>query len=393
MAYAPIVKLKKFTGEKNDTQVWLNNVKKAIIANGWNNARAMQAISYFFQDTTNLWYQSLANKPQDFAAFKLAFLQYFSNNNSINQLANTFTTIKQRENEAVTTYLGHFHRNLHQIQAIQADYFTVLQILNQFIREDASPNTWEPKQKQSLTNILPATVMENESLAAIFPFKIEELTETPLFSRATLKEKPITAMYTDVKIDGQSIKLILDSGSASSIITRQLMDQLGHRVDRAASAKIITADGATKTLIGEIDNLPIEINSITVPIKVLVMEATQYQALVGNDWLFKINATLDWNTQKLQLSQNGQYTRVPAMYNHFKPITMPSALFIEFEEEKEKPTWEAYQISWANKDHNKLPPILSWNNKGKEKKNKELTWNTNQNWETDNNQDEPANWK
>ncbi|KAG9299383.1 hypothetical protein G9A89_014032 [Geosiphon pyriformis] len=36
------------------------------------------------------------------------------------------------------------------------------------------------------------------------------------------------------------------------------------------------------------------------------MEATQYQALVGNDWLFKTNATLDWNTQELQLSQNSQ---------------------------------------------------------------------------------------
>ncbi|KAG9285374.1 hypothetical protein G9A89_010849 [Geosiphon pyriformis] len=70
----------------------------------------------------------------NFAVFKLTFLQYFSNNNSINWLANTFTTIKQGENEAVTTYLRHFYRNLHQIQAIQADYFTVPQILNQFIR-------------------------------------------------------------------------------------------------------------------------------------------------------------------------------------------------------------------------------------------------------------------
>ncbi|KAG9289299.1 hypothetical protein G9A89_007860 [Geosiphon pyriformis] len=55
------------------------------------------------------------------------------NNNSINRLANTFTTIKQGDNEAVTMYLEHFHKNLCQIQAIQADYFTVPQILNQFI--------------------------------------------------------------------------------------------------------------------------------------------------------------------------------------------------------------------------------------------------------------------
>ncbi|KAG9294177.1 hypothetical protein G9A89_021536 [Geosiphon pyriformis] len=322
MAYALIAKLEKFTSKENNTQVWLNDMEKAIAANSWNNARAMQVIFYFLQNTANLWYQSLANKLQDFAAFKLAFLQYFSNNNSINRLANTFTTIKQGKNKA-------------------ADYFTAPQILNQFIRglhssilqcihpmhpvdlqaainnardfeaaelkanhaqainlvmngsseldsklkqfKDTLPNTWKPNQKQPLTNILPATIMEDEFLAVIFPFEIEKPTETSLFSGAILEKKPITVMYTDAKIDSQSIKLILDSRLAGSIITRQLINQLGHQVNQAASAKIITADGATKTPISKINNLPIEINGITVPIKVLVMEATQYQALMSND--------------------------------------------------------------------------------------------------------------
>ncbi|KAG9300744.1 hypothetical protein G9A89_023542 [Geosiphon pyriformis] len=101
IVYAPIAKLDNFTSKKNDAQVWLNN--------------------------------SLINKPQDFNAFKVEFLRYFSNNNSINYLVNTFITMKQGKIEAVTTYLEHFHRNLHQIQTIDANYFTVPQILNQFI--------------------------------------------------------------------------------------------------------------------------------------------------------------------------------------------------------------------------------------------------------------------
>ncbi|KAG9305993.1 hypothetical protein G9A89_009317 [Geosiphon pyriformis] len=133
MAYAPIMKLNKFTSKEDDTQVWLNDVEKAITTNGWNDTRAMQAILYFLKDTADSWYQSLIDKPQDFNTFKLEFLRYFSNNNSINRLANTYTTIKQGETEAVTTYLKHFHRNLQQIQAIDANYFIVPQILNQFI--------------------------------------------------------------------------------------------------------------------------------------------------------------------------------------------------------------------------------------------------------------------
>ncbi|KAG9294958.1 hypothetical protein G9A89_017752 [Geosiphon pyriformis] len=139
--------------------------------------------------------------------------------------------------------------------------------------EDAQSNNLETNQQPTLTsNILPATITENKLLNAIFPFKLKELSTTPLFSGATLEKKPITAMYTDAKVDGHSIKLILDNRLADSIITKQLMDQL-----------------ATKTSNGEIDDFFIKVKNIMIPIKVLVMKATQYQALIGNDWLFKTN--------------------------------------------------------------------------------------------------------
>ncbi|KAG9289257.1 hypothetical protein G9A89_007502 [Geosiphon pyriformis] len=433
MAYAPIAKFDNFISKENDTQIWLNDVEKAI---------------------------SLTAKPQTFNEFKTEFLKYFSNNNSINHLTNTFTIIKQKDTEAVTTYLGCFHRNLHQIQAIQADYFMAPQILNQFIRglyssilqqvcsmhpvdlptvithardfeaaeleanhtqavnlvinrssdldfklkqfrntnhfqnqlrplTSSLPNQlWQlemcvchncgkqgyiradyseslPKSRpisnqlpanNAATNLLTASISttatiiyqpqlqiiyqsqqpiqtplqnstqmtsenprpritQNWRLAMVNPGtgstqnpnsqnylsllvipedattnNLEsnpsqttltnnippamETINSPLFSGAALEEKPITMMYTNAKVDSHFIKLILDSGSAGSIITRQLMDQLGYRVDHTASTKIIIADEATKTPIGEIDDFPIEVNGIIVPIKVLVMEAT-----------------------------------------------------------------------------------------------------------------------
>ncbi|KAG9297435.1 hypothetical protein G9A89_020836 [Geosiphon pyriformis] len=138
--------------------------------------------------------------------------------------------------------------------------------------EDATFHNLKTKQKQPLTsNILPATITEDKLLTAIFPFELKE----------------------QVKCYYSFIKLILDCKSVDSIITKQLMDQLGHRVDYAANARIITANRATKMPIGEIDKFLFEINGLITPIKVLVIEATQYQALVGNDWLVKTNAMLD----------------------------------------------------------------------------------------------------
>ncbi|KAG9300583.1 hypothetical protein G9A89_000764, partial [Geosiphon pyriformis] len=174
------------------------------------------------------------------------------------------------------------------------------------IPENATSNNIETNQTQTLTsNISPATVTNNKSLAAIFSFKLEELSSTFLFSGAVLKEKPITTMYTNAKVDGHSIKFILDNDT-----------------------KIIMANRVTKTPIGKIDNLPIEVNGIIVPIKILIMKATQYQAL---------------------------------------------------------PEQSTHTFSWANEDHNELPPILDWEekDKGKEKKKeKDISEKTNDNMET-----------
>ncbi|KAG9298633.1 hypothetical protein G9A89_012701 [Geosiphon pyriformis] len=185
------------------------------------------------------------------------------------------------------------------------------------------------RQPVLTSNIPLATVTNDKTLAAIFSFELEKTTIVSLFSEVALKKKPIMVMYTDAKVDGHSIKLILDSC----------------QVDCATSARIITANGATKTLIGEINDFSFEVNSIITSINILVMEATQYQALVGNDWLSKTNAILDWTTQKLQLSQN-------TMCGHFKTINSTTPL-IKFEEEERKPTWEAYQKEKNDKEKKK----------------------------------------
>ncbi|KAG9291546.1 hypothetical protein G9A89_021965 [Geosiphon pyriformis] len=171
--------------------------------------------------------------------------------------------------------------------------------------EDTQSHNPEFNQQSILTNNIPsATIMEDKLLTAIFLFKIDKSSEVLLFNGAAFKEKPITVMYTNTKVNSQSIKLILDNGSIDNIITKQLMNQLGCQVDCTASTKIITADRITKTSIGKIDNFPIEVNNITVPIKVL-----------------------------LQISQNDQHMQVPVTCGYFRPSTITRPL-IDFKKKK-----------------------------------------------------------
>ncbi|KAG9297653.1 hypothetical protein G9A89_011168 [Geosiphon pyriformis] len=501
MAYRDIAKLEKFSGKEDNAYSWIADTEKAITANGWNDNYTVQALLFFLTGTANSWYQSLAEKPTSFTEFKLTFLQYFCDPNTLIRLQNQFSIIKQKDYKAVTTYLGQFNQILCQILAIERNYYTAAQVFNQFIKglwssilrskpehiahdckrkimdqnqgnpyqqpryqqnmvlqysipqnqlplyvqqvlytqpppqnyyqpppmtqaipyyqtspyslsrsrainynqgwrnpnnnqmqtnsglsrpipcgpaqsqptptgypnqasylsfmEDQSFDKSTPVEegnikqisqpsKQTKSNIPPVTITENTTLAAIFPFDIDNLNTHSLFN----------------------IKLILDSGSASSIITKQLIDQLGHQVDCAATAQIITADGNTKTPIGEIDNFPFEINGIQISTKVLVMEATQYQALVRNDWLLKANTTLDWNTQELQLTFNRQHARVPATCGHFKNQCTEEPL-IEFEDTSMPPTIETYQVSWADDYQTELLPPPTWEKKGKSRAKEE----------------------
>ncbi|KAG9285619.1 hypothetical protein G9A89_009259 [Geosiphon pyriformis] len=134
MAYWDITKLEKFSGEEDNAYFWIADAEKAITANSWNNDHTIQALPFFLTRTTNSWYQSLAEKPTSFTEFKLAFLQYFCDSNTLIRLQNQFSIIKQKNHEAVTTYLRRFNQILHQILAIERDYYTIVQVLNQFIK-------------------------------------------------------------------------------------------------------------------------------------------------------------------------------------------------------------------------------------------------------------------
>ncbi|KAG9293313.1 hypothetical protein G9A89_007559 [Geosiphon pyriformis] len=236
---------------------------------------------------------------------------------------------------------------------------------NLIIGNNDGRNINRTKNSSKLSQTIPpAVATEDSSLAAIFPFELEE--NEAMFSGAALDEKrPITAMYTEATVNNTPIKLILDSGSAGSIITLQLINQLGFKVDHATMSQIITADRSTKLPYGEIDSFPFEINSIVIPTKVLVMDTTQYQALVGNDWLTKANATLDWTTQELLINYNGHQAKIPATCGHFQKPSANQRPTFEFEENPALPAIETYQLSWADDQKTGLPAVPTWTSEEK----------------------------
>ncbi|KAG9291664.1 hypothetical protein G9A89_022083 [Geosiphon pyriformis] len=118
------------------------------------------------------------------------------------------------------------------------------------------------------TALSEAQIAQNTNFSDIFPFEFEANELSFLLSNAAVnKQKAITAIYTEA--------------------------ELQRTVDRPAQTVIVITDEIKKTPVEEINNFPFTIDGIIIPVKVLVMDVPQYQALVRNNWFLKANTNLD----------------------------------------------------------------------------------------------------
>ncbi|KAG9285607.1 hypothetical protein G9A89_009247 [Geosiphon pyriformis] len=131
-----IAKISEFNGEDIETspQEWLDQVTKAGDANRWNAARMLRTIPYFLKGTAGEWFENLATLFNNWNAFKAAFFEQFTDNNTSITLRNCFRNIKQEPSKSVMTYIGKFNKLLRRIRQLETnDYYSDAQILDQFI--------------------------------------------------------------------------------------------------------------------------------------------------------------------------------------------------------------------------------------------------------------------
>ncbi|KAG9299026.1 hypothetical protein G9A89_020339 [Geosiphon pyriformis] len=446
MAYTPIMKLDKFTSKEDNAQVWLNDVEKAITANRWNDTRAIQVISYFLKNTADLWYQSLIDKLQDFNAFKLEFLRYFSNNNSINRLANTFTTIKQGETETVTTYLGCFHRNLSILQHVcplhpatlqdavtyakdfesaelEANHaHTVNLVMNGSSELDSKLKQFSDSINQKLKRYLETRIVSkishvhhhhqqhlisHDSQKRVFATTVISNSKLLLKSKSNyLSINDVVTNLSTTSISNFSLSnicnlstTIISNLSATTSSNLSTPTTNSNTTTKLASKQTLkTENDTTKLAIGDSSpSTDLQFNYLSL---LVTPEDAQPNKLEAN-----LQLTLTCNILPVIITKDESLAAIfPFKFKETtttllfsraafeaKPITaMYTDAKIEGQSIKLILDSEAYQVSWADIDHNELLLILLWDNKEKEKEKEELIWKTNQGLWSDDSQSEPA---
>ena len=161
-----------------------------------------------------------------------------------------------------------------------------------------------------------------------------------------------TALYCNASINNIEFPLIIDTGSAGSIMSLSLMKDLDMEITHPSKTIMVNVNGERRRPLGAIEDVPLKIKGTVVPMNVIVTTSDTYAAIVGNDWLRKVKASIDMNNHKMVMQWKGKIIKVPIesqeMPHHRTSIEVPviendEEIEEELEEESEEESEEEYE--------------------------------------------------
>ena len=120
-----------------------------------------------------------------------------------------------------------------------------------------------------------------------------------------------TAAKINIRINGKALSAVVDSGAATNIITSALQKRLKLGIDKPSKMVMVTANGTRIKSSGIINKVPLTIGKSQVPSFFEVLESKDETLILGNKWLRKMDAILDWKQSILTIRQGATTARIP----------------------------------------------------------------------------------
>jgi len=168
-----------------------------------------------------------------------------------------------------------------------------------------------------------------------------------------------TPVKCNIFLQSQPYQAIIDSGASISMVSHKTVKELGLTIEKASNSLIVPAVGTSTRPLGIIKDLPIEIDHITIPLTVEVVDTTSYSVLLGNDWNQKVEANYNWKNGCYTFRWKNKKHIIPTTYESNQPlpsqptITHPDELDI-YETEYLHPR-EAYAFNLEESDKSSSP--------------------------------------
>jgi hypothetical protein len=133
------------------------------------------------------------------------------------------------------------------------------------------------------------------------------------------RDGTIMAMKTILNVEGKEVKIIIDTGAVTSVITNKLRKELNIPIQKGSNVRFVLADGNKIAALGRIE-VEMQINNKKIPIEVEIMDSKEKYIIIGNDILKKWNANIDFEEKILEITNNDEEIMIPIEYEKNKTI-------------------------------------------------------------------------
>ena len=110
-----------------------------------------------------------------------------------------------------------------------------------------------------------------------------------------------TPLTCEAKVAGYKFKLILDSGSSVSVISKHFLEAIARKIDEPSRRDLSNVHGQRKRALGIAKEVPVTVNGVTIAADMEVMDTDAYAIIIGNGWLKEAKALIDYETCQMTI--------------------------------------------------------------------------------------------
>ena len=127
----------------------------------------------------------------------------------------------------------------------------------------------------------------------------------------------------NVRVYGTTCSALLDSGAVPNIMSLPLAELLSLS-PKDIGKKIRVADGSISRCVGVLTDIPVAFDNIVVPTNFLVVSSPPCDLLLGVELMNTLKASIDFGRQTLQISYEGERTKLNLEPDYLKIPPLPS---------------------------------------------------------------------
>jgi hypothetical protein len=119
------------------------------------------------------------------------------------------------------------------------------------------------------------------------------------------------ALFTTGTVWNKEINILVDSGSKGCVVAKHFLDQVGQNIDEPSNVQVIDITGQRSTPLGRVKNIPVLLGTKLTYVDMLVTDSKEYNVVLGNEYLDKAQAVIDYYGGFMSIGVADQIEYIP----------------------------------------------------------------------------------